>query len=312
LLKIIFTILLLTSVLFGEWMFVNEDGTLSPYNNTQIENGNDSIYNIPIQNIEIEKKKTTKKYKKHETKQKRAHKKILITSSSLKSKNNKTIYLTFDDGPLNGTQNIISILDQTKTPATMFMIGKHIDTNSYREELFLRAIDIPNIFVANHTYSHANGQYRRFYSNSFKVVNDLNEMEYKLKVYDPFHTFKCCRLAGRNVFRIEGIKKNDPAIKRFKEYKTYDALEDNGYKIFGWDCEYSYNPKNGRPYISPQLLVDNIEKIYKSGKTKKPNKLILLMHDFEFQNRFNGKKKLKKLISLLQKNGWSFETLESY
>jgi len=303
LLKIFSMILLMATLSNAGWMFVNDDGSLSPYNQEE------ELYTIP-QEIEIPKKKIT--IKKHKKQHKRKKPKIHITSKPINQYAQKTMYLTFDDGPLNGTENVISVLRETATPATMFMIGKHIDANDYREDLFLTAIDEPNIFVANHTYNHANGHYRKFYSNAANVVNDLSKMEEKLLTYDAYHSFKCCRLAGRNVFRLDSIKRNDPAIRRKKEYDSYNALADNGYKIIGWDCEYSYNPKNGNPYKSPQAMVRYIEKIYQRQRTKKANKLILLMHDFEFKDRFNGKEKLRTLISLLQDKGWSFETLETY
>ncbi|TIT54789.1 MAG: polysaccharide deacetylase, partial [Mesorhizobium sp.] len=33
----------------------------------------------------------------------------------------RTIYLTFDDGPLNGTSNILDVLEAAQVPATLFM-----------------------------------------------------------------------------------------------------------------------------------------------------------------------------------------------
>jgi peptidoglycan/xylan/chitin deacetylase (PgdA/CDA1 family) len=295
----LFIILVLTTYLNAGWMFINDDGSLSSYNQE------DESYYIPK---EVEKPKKIKVRKRVH----KARKKVFISSKPIYQNSKKTIYLTFDDGPLNGTENVIDVLSQTGTAATMFMIGAHIDSSRYRQELFLNAIDEPSILVANHTYSHANGHYRHFYSSISRVRKDLQKMENKLLTQDPLHEFKCCRLAGRNVFRLSHLKKNDPAIKRSREYDAYNALRDDGFNIFGWDYQWSYNPKNGKPYKSPQTLVRDIERIYHRGKTKKSNKLILLMHDFEFKDRFNGQKKLRELITLLQDKGWSFGTLDSY
>ena len=295
----LFIVMALTTYLNASWMFVNDDGSLSSYHQE------DESYFIPQ---EVEKPKKTKVRKKYHKRKK----KIIITSQPIYQNSKKTIYLTFDDGPLNGTENVIDTLSEMSIPATMFMIGKHIDSSRYRKELFLNAIDEPYILVANHTYSHANGRYRHFYSSVYRVRKDLQKMENKLLNQDPSHGFMCCRLAGRNVFRLPNIRKNDPAIKRSREYDAYNALSDDGFSIFGWDYQWSYNPKNGKPYKSPQTLVRDIEKIYHRGRTKKAGKLILLMHDFEFKDRFNGKKKLRKFITLLQERGWSFGTLDSY
>jgi peptidoglycan/xylan/chitin deacetylase (PgdA/CDA1 family) len=131
----------LTTYLNAGWMFVNDDGSLSSYHQE------DESYFIPQ---EVEKPKKTKVRKKHHKRKKR----VVTNYEPIEQNGEKTIYLTFDDGPLNGTENVIDVLSQTGTAATMFMIGKHIDSSEYRKELFLNAIDEPYILVANHTYSH--------------------------------------------------------------------------------------------------------------------------------------------------------------
>ncbi len=307
-LKIFYIITFISINLSAGWMFVNDDGTLSPYNTAE----NERVYSIPqqeqIDEEQIEHDTIIIKPKKRKHKHK---KQLQITSRPIYGEQ-KIIYLTFDDGPLNGTQNVISVLSEMGVSATMFMIGKHVKQNQYRKNMFLRAIDEPNIMVANHTYSHANGHYRRFYSNINKVVSDLNKMNKKLEKEDPNHSMKCCRLAGRNVFRVGSIRRNDAAIRRSWEYNAYDALADEGFEIFGWDYQWDYRPRDGKLYKSPAQIVKIIEKINKKHRTRKPNKVILLMHDFTFKNKFNGKEKLRELISLLDQHGWSFETLQSY
>jgi len=303
-LKILTFLLLMISILKAEWMIVNDDGTLSRYGNSDYE----TSYAIPQESFEdtqeLSKTIVVKKKRKHHTYKKR----VIISDPDM----TKSVYLTFDDGPLNGTQNVISILEESGIDATMFMIGKHVERNSYRKKLFKRAVDDDNILVANHTYSHANGHYRRFYSDEYNVVQDLQKMDRKLSYYDPLHYQKICRLAGRNVFRLPDIYKNDPAIRRSVEYRCYDALKDNGFKIFGWDYQWDYNPRNGKLYKSPRQIVKIMNRLIQKGRTKKPNKLILLMHDFTFKSRFGGDEKLRTLISLLERDGWSFETLQSY
>ncbi|RUM66370.1 MAG: hypothetical protein DSZ06_03315 [Sulfurospirillum sp.] len=304
--KILFLVPLLISFLNAEWLIVNNDGTLSSYNNTPYENN----YAIPKEDINDEAElSTTIIVKKHKRTNKRKKRKIIITDSKVRD---KTVYLTFDDGPLNGTQNVISILEESGIDATMFMIGKHVEQNSYRKRLFKRAINDDNILVANHTYSHASGHYRRFYSDDSRVVSDLRKMDRKLSYYDPLHTQKICRLAGRNVFRLPHIYKNDPAVKRAVEYRCYNALKNNGFKIFGWDYQWDYSPKNAKLKKTPRQIVNIMERLIKRGRTKKPNKLILLTHDFTFKKRFRGDQKLRELISLLKERGWGFETLENY
>jgi peptidoglycan/xylan/chitin deacetylase (PgdA/CDA1 family) len=306
----IFAILVLCfSHLFAGWMFVNDDGSLTPYQ----EEITDETYSIPSTDVEIEKPIKIKKIKPKKRKPKiRSYKKALSSENIYPQ--NKIIYLTFDDGPLNGSENVIDVLEEEGVRATMFMIGKHIDRSQNNLYLFQRAVDSPFIFVANHTYSHANGRYKRFYSSPQRVYKDLTKMNEKIENANySFSDIKYCRLAGRNVFRIDDIVCDDPAIPRYrKEFKSYNLLSDNGFMIYGWDYQWSYNPRNGKVYKSPQNLVNILDKIYKRGKTKKRGKLILLMHDFSFKDSLNGKETLRELIALLRDRGWSFESIESY
>ena len=41
-------------------------------------------------------------------------------------KKKKKIYLTFDDGPNKGTQNVLDIVKDEKIPVTFFIIGEHV------------------------------------------------------------------------------------------------------------------------------------------------------------------------------------------
>lgn len=223
------------------------------------------------------------------------------------------MYLTFDDGPLLGSNNIITVLQKENVKATMFMVGKHIQYNKKRKKIFDRALQEPLIQVANHTYTHANGRYKNFYSDINRVVSDVNRMDDILIENDPDYLIPCCRLAGRNVWRVPSIYRNDPGIpERYHESEKYDALSNAGYQIYGWDYQWDYNPKNGEVYKSPKTLAKNIERIYKRGKTKTKGKFVLLMHDFSFRNGFNGKKQLHTLIQTLKHHGWKFETLATY
>jgi peptidoglycan/xylan/chitin deacetylase (PgdA/CDA1 family) len=230
-----------------------------------------------------------------------------------KYQDDKVMYLTFDDGPLSGSNNIISVLQEENVQATMFMIGKHVTKSKYRKKTFKRAIDEPLIQVANHTYSHADGRYRHFYSNKERLVKDIQKMDRLLVKSDESYLYPCCRLAGRNVWRVANLNKNDPCIpKKLHEGEKYDALSEVGFQIYGWDYQWSYNPKTGQTYLLPQSVVKNIEKIYRKKRTKTKGKFVLLMHDFSFRDKFDGSENLRTLIQLLKQKGWRFETLATY
>ncbi|UII28858.1 polysaccharide deacetylase family protein [Fulvivirga maritima] len=64
-------------------------------------------------------------------------------------KQNK-IALTFDDGPTEYTEEILSLLDQYEAKASFFVIGKKVEE---RPELVKKIFDAGHV-VGNHSYSH--------------------------------------------------------------------------------------------------------------------------------------------------------------
>lgn len=228
-------------------------------------------------------------------------------------KKEKIALLTFDDGPLKPTLNIINVIKDENIPITMFFIGQQVELfdNIYRQ-----ALAVPNITIGNHTYSHANNKYIKFYSNPALVVEDIIKAD---SVLPPDRKSKTLfahipvRLAGRNVYRLPKLSKNDNMIKeKFRKIEQigYDAIYRKGFYIYGWDLEWSYG-KNGMPTQTPLEVFESMEKVYERNLDD-TNKVVLLMHDFMFKDSFNGKENLKSLISLLRDNGWKFQSIESY
>ena len=62
----------------------------------------------------------------------------------------KVVALTFDDGPADNTNQILSLLEEYNTKATFFLIGAEIE--KFPEEA--RRIAEEGHQIGNHTYSH--------------------------------------------------------------------------------------------------------------------------------------------------------------
>jgi len=72
-----------------------------------------------------------------------------------KSRNEKCIYLTFDDGPVSGpTDFVLSELEEFGAKATFFCVGENIVKYP---AVFHRIIDLGHS-IGNHTYNHLNGR----------------------------------------------------------------------------------------------------------------------------------------------------------
>jgi len=225
--------------------------------------------------------------------------------SSTTSDSKKILYLTFDDGPIKGTKNVLDILEQENVDATMFCVGKHILRRKY---LFIREKQMSNLLVANHTYSHADGHYRRFYS---KLKGVLRDIEHGQVIVGGK---KFLRLAGRNVWRLPKVKRDDyglPKSQRRVEIKDYDKLSREGYHIVGWDVEWGFNHRSGTPNCSAQELASRVERVYHKRKSVKNGKIILLTHDFMFRGERNSQE-LRDFIRIMKSNGWEFRKIDHY
>ncbi len=217
----------------------------------------------------------------------------------------KILYLTFDDGPLNGTQNVLQVLKEEGIEATMFCVGRHAKKHL---ALFLQEKQMPNLLVANHTYSHANGHYSRFYSNLWGVMSDVEHAQLLLGGR------KYLRLAGRNVWRLPKVRRNDGALSQHRrsiEIPKYEELAKEGFYIYGWDVEWHFDHHSGRPLSDAVSLANRIEGIYRHHRSVQRNKVVLLAHDFMFRDRASTEE-LRRFLRIMKRRGWRFRKIDHY
>jgi hypothetical protein len=157
------------------------------------------------------------------------------------------------------------------------------------------------IELYNHSYSHANHKYAKYYQNPEQVASDFekNRTDFNLRHY-------IARLPGRNLWQLGDRKRN------YKQTGSEAAalLAEKGYKIFGWDVEWKYDPKDNSPLQTIDELVDEIENSYHNG-TFTANHVVVLMHDQMF-GKITGENDLAGLIKKLREREFTFEYLSDY
>ncbi len=209
------------------------------------------------------------------------------------------VYLTFDDGPRDGSKSISEIARSTKTDITVFIIGKHVLKN---KRPYLDYRNNPYILIGNHSFVHANDRYISFYSDPHIAFRDF----IKNQVFLNNHN-KICRLPARNIWRLSDTLRFDT----HSGVAVADSLYHDGFKVYGWDLEWENNPKNGKPIQNADQLVNSIEIYFKLNKTVRPHHLILLAHDVMMDYR-KGRSVLKKLIFDLKAKGYVLNNLNNY
>jgi peptidoglycan/xylan/chitin deacetylase (PgdA/CDA1 family) len=140
----------------------------------------------------------------------------------------KTIYLTFDDGP---TPEVTSwVLDELKrydAKATFFCIGKNVEQHP---DLFNKILAQGHT-IGNHTYSHLNG----WETKSFPYLKDV---------------VKCSKVFQSNLFR--------PPYGKLTRFQAKAILSD--YTIVMWDVLSADFDKNCSPEKCLKNVIENAKK----------------------------------------------------
>ena len=214
----------------------------------------------------------------------------------------KHIYLTFDDGPLNGTANCITICESEKVAASFFQIGLHQSRSSKGRKLYEQIKSNTSLFsLSNHSYSHAYGKYLWFYQHPDSATLDFLKGQ---AVLAP--TNNLVRFPGNNAWDTKDAKKASWLVKPLAH--RMDSL---GWDVIGWDMEWRFN-KHGKPIQSPETIALLVDSLFAHNQTKTKNHLVILMHDHMFASTADSIK-LAKMIGLLkQRTHYQFEKITHY
>jgi peptidoglycan/xylan/chitin deacetylase (PgdA/CDA1 family) len=165
----------------------------------------------------------------------------------------KKVYLTFDDGPSTGTEEILAILRQYNVKATFFVVGKEDD---YSMEMYKKIVEEGHT-LGMHSYSH---QYSTIYQSVEDFSKDIERLEALLK-----------KATGEDVklFRFPGGSSNLVSNIGMQEFIKH--LNDEGITYFDWNVSSGDATSKS---LEPEALVQNVVQdvgIYKNS--------VVLMHD---------------------------------
>ena len=247
----------------------------------------------------------------------------------------KTVFLTFDDGPVDGTFDVVKVLNANNAKATFFVMGNNADKNDSRRELLRQLQANPNFLIGNHSQTHANKEgYSSFYKDDHSdyVLADFVKCDMTLlKILgNGVQKHQHARLPGRNTWRVDDISSdayapNNYMIPTYDTKDEADTLRNAGYRVYGWDVEWK-GP--GDIHDSPdrvfRVIDFHLTPFMGVSNIKRPNKLILLMHDrmFRRQKGLNDNDKgaelndnvakLDRLIKMLLAAGYTFDVVSNY
>jgi peptidoglycan/xylan/chitin deacetylase (PgdA/CDA1 family) len=214
----------------------------------------------------------------------------------------RTLYLTFDDGPLNGSEDIDDAIRADKVKINVMVVG-HLALAVPRLKAYLQLYETnPWIEVGNHSFSHAHDDYRAYYADPGGVLQDFLRNEKALKI-----TNRTARLPGRNMWRLKDRSRDD-----VKSGSTAaDLLFKSGFRVFGWDLEWQHDPKTGAPVQTVEDMVQLVEQHLGRKRTLTEDHLVVLCHDEMFRKPWE-ETELKDLIGRLAAKGYKFAHLSEY
>ena len=214
----------------------------------------------------------------------------------------RVIYLTFDDGPNRGTENLLKILHKRNVCATAFLVGKHAsDSKRQKEDLEKMRTDVL-LELANHSYTHAHNKYSYFYKNPEAVVKDFNRAKDSLKLAGMI-----ARTPGRNIWRLNNIDVTD--LKSSTE--AANSLRKAGYKLIGWDLEWKPTNKMSLK-DNHEAMLKKVDSIFLNDLEKTSRHLVFLTHD-QYLTDADSINELDLFIEKLQKsNRFVFRKVSAY
>jgi len=212
------------------------------------------------------------------------------------------IYLTFDDGPSSGSQLVNELSQRDSLFITVFLIGRNVFLTGKNRALFKDYQVNPLVELGNHSYTHAERHYEKYFENPSEVLADFNRNRDSLRLDNNF-----ARLPGRNFFRIDTLTRNDISSGA----EAADTLAIQGYKLFGWDLEWRRRPAKGLGLHTGKEMLEIVEKMLDTKKTFIPGNLIILLHDTELRDE-HFMNELEDFIQRAKAEGYRFEHLSAY
>ncbi|MGG7176648.1 polysaccharide deacetylase family protein [Clostridium paraputrificum] len=200
--------------------------------------------------------------------------------SVLASQEEKSIYLTFDDGPGGKvTTEVLDILKSEQVPATFFLIGNQING---QEKLVKRIADEGHS-LGLHSMSHNKN---KLYSSNQAFLDEMLESQAVIK-----------EVTGEspNILRFPfGCNNTRYHLKK----ELVELLHKNNMKIYDWNVD---STDGANHTASPSTYI-------KKSKSDK-NPIVLLMH-CGYMNK-NSAKALPEIIKFYKDQGYVFKVISN-
>uniref|UniRef100_S0DFZ7 Carbohydrate esterase family 4 protein n=1 Tax=termite gut metagenome TaxID=433724 RepID=S0DFZ7_9ZZZZ len=168
----------------------------------------------------------------------------------------KTVYLTFDDGPSRNTEKILDILKEENVKATFFVCAQCAE--SVDVPALLQRILAEGHEIGLHSYMHDYGKVYRSLEDYLEDLNKINDYIFESAGYKS------------NILRFPGGSKSSNASSELMK-RIIAEVTRRGYRYYDWNIDSgdSTTEVNSAGYLSGKIIKN----------TKDRQQVIVLMHD---------------------------------
>jgi peptidoglycan/xylan/chitin deacetylase (PgdA/CDA1 family) len=193
----------------------------------------------------------------------------------------KTVYLTFDDGPCGYTAKLLDVLKKYDAKATFFVVGE-----MGRAEMIKRAYEEGHS-IGVHCYTH---EYKDIYKSEEAYFEDFLKVQEIIKEQTGSYT---------RIFRFPGGSANT-ASRRNKGIMTRltKIMEDMGYRYFDWNVTAG---DSGKGYTEA-----DVKKRVTNGIKTHKDFAIVLQHDIHL----TSVRAVESILKWGKENGYTFLALD--
>lgn len=167
------------------------------------------------------------------------------------TKKQRVIYLTFDDGPSEYTQEILDILDKYDVKATFFVTADHESCLPLIKEEMDRGHS-----VGLHAYLHKN-YLAKVYNSYLLAIERINQIVYEQTGKES------------NILRFPGGSSNTLAPEKMSN--LIDTLTEHGFKYYDWDLDSN----DSKDDATKETVLASM----KNGVLESKNYSMILCHD---------------------------------
>lgn len=193
----------------------------------------------------------------------------------------KTVYLTFDDGPCSYTEKVLDLLKKYDAKATFFIIG-----NKSRKEFIARAYEEGHS-IGVHSYTHEN---KEIYKSEQAFFEDFLKTQEVIKEQTGSYT---------RLFRFPGGSGN--TVSRYNKgimTRLCKIMEDMGYRYFDWNVSASDSSKDSTTSSVKSRVIN--------GMKTHTDFVIILQHDIHLQSV----RAVEAILQWGKENGYTFRALD--